>query len=142
MRMTALESLVISWRMWFFTQNFIVYIPSVLVLLIIMKVEWGCTVMWWLAPSPNSKRVDFAWVLSGYSGFLPPSKNMHVMLIGNSKLFIGVSVSVHDCVFRLFLCGPVMDWRPVQGVPSLSPDDRWDRLQPPPPRPDRRIKRV
>ena len=25
----------------------------------------------------------------------------------------------------------VMDWRPVQGVPRLSPDDRWDRLQPP-----------
>jgi len=29
------------------------------------------------------------------------------------------------------LCGPVMDWGPVQGVPRLSPDDRWDRLQPP-----------
>jgi len=29
------------------------------------------------------------------------------------------------------LCGPVMDWRPVQGVPRLLPDDRWDRLQPP-----------
>jgi len=24
-----------------------------------------------------------------------------------------------------------MDWRSVQGVPRLSPDDRWDRLQPP-----------
>jgi len=24
-----------------------------------------------------------------------------------------------------------MDWRPVQGVHRLSPDDRWDRLQPP-----------
>ena len=24
-----------------------------------------------------------------------------------------------------------MYWRPVQGVPRLSPDDRWDRLQPP-----------
>jgi len=23
------------------------------------------------------------------------------------------------------------DWRPVQGVPRLSPDDCWDRLQPP-----------
>ena len=31
----------------------------------------------------------------------------------------------------LSLCEPVMDWRPVQGVPRLSPDDRWDRLQPP-----------
>ena len=24
---------------------------------------------------------------------------------------------------------PVMDWRPVQGVPCLSPNDGWDRLQ-------------
>jgi len=29
------------------------------------------------------------------------------------------------------MCGPVMDWRPVRGVPRLPPDDRWDRLQPP-----------
>ena len=36
-----------------------------------------------------------------------------------------------SCLSRLSLCGPVMDWRPVQGVPRLSPDDRWDRLQPP-----------
>ena len=27
--------------------------------------------------------------------------------------------------------GPVMDWRPVQGVPRLSPNDRWDRLKSP-----------
>ena len=71
----------------------------------------------------------YAWVLSGYSGFLPPSKNMHVRLIGDSKLSLEVSVSVCGCLFRLSLCGPVMDWRPVQGVPRLSPDDRWDRLQ-------------
>ena len=25
-----------------------------------------------------------------------------------------------------------MDWRPVQGVSRLSPEDCWDRLQPPP----------
>jgi len=31
----------------------------------------------------------------------------------------------------LWVLGPVMDWRPVQGVPRLSPDDCWDRLQPP-----------
>ena len=24
-----------------------------------------------------------------------------------------------------------MDWQPVQGIPRLSPDDLWDRLQPP-----------
>ena len=38
---------------------------------------------------------------------------------------------MHGCLSRLSLCGPVMDWRPVQGVPCLSPDDRWDRIQPP-----------
>ena len=73
----------------------------------------------------------YVWVLSGYSGFLPPSKNMHVRLIDDSKLSLGVSVSVCGCLSCLSLCGPVMDWRPVQGVPLLSPDDCWDRLQPP-----------
>jgi len=70
---------------------------------------------------------DLSHVLSGYSGFLPPSKNMRVRLIGDSKLSVGVSVSVHEC---LSLCGPVIDWRPVQSVPHLSPNDSWDRLQP------------
>ena len=59
--------------------------------------------IWWLAPSPHSERVPgsiptwglsvwslhvlpvYAWVLSGFPGFLPPSKNMHVGLIGDSK---------------------------------------------------------
>ena len=52
----------------------------------------------------------YAWVLSGYSGFLPPSKYMHVRLIGDSKivLSVSVSVSVHGCLSRLSLCGPVM----------------------------------
>ena len=72
----------------------------------------------------------YAWVLSGYSGFLPPSKNMHVRLIGDSKLSLGCE-RVCGCLSHLSLCDPVMDWRPVQGVPRLSPDDRWDRLQPP-----------
>ena len=63
--------------------------------------------------------------LPGY--FLPPSENMHVRLTGGSKLSLGVSVSVHSCVS---LCGLVMDWQPVQGVPRLSPNDSWDRLQP------------
>jgi len=84
----------------------------------------GCTVVWWLALSPHSERVPG----SGYSGFLPPSKNMHVRLIGVSKIVLR---SVCGCLSRLSLCDPVMDWWPVQGVPRLSPDDRWDRLQPP-----------
>ena len=44
------------------------------------------------------------------------------------KLSVRVSVSVNACVSRLSLCVPVMDWRPVQGEPRLSPDDRWDRF--------------
>ena len=76
----------------------------------------------------------YVWVLSGYSGFLPPYKNMHVRLTGDSKLSLGVSVSVHGCLSRLSLCGPVMDWRPVQGVPmtagigSSPPRDPTDGL--------------
>ena len=53
---------------------------------------------------------------------------MYVRLAGVSKLTLGVSVSVDGCLSRLFLCGPVMDWR-VQGVPGLLPN------APPPPHP-------
>ena len=35
------------------------------------------------------------------------------------------------CVWLFVSFVPVMDWRPVQGVPRLSPNDCWDRLQPP-----------
>jgi len=101
-------------------------------------------VLWWLAPSPHSKRVPgsipswglsmwslhvlpvYAWVFSpGTPGFFPPPKNMHFRLIGVSKIVLR---SEWGCVSRLSLCGPVMDWRPVQGVPRFSPNDRWDRL--------------
>ena len=94
-------------------------------------VKGGCTVVWWLAHSVWSLHVlpVYAWVLSRYSGFLPPSKNMHVRLIGDSELSLGVSVSVHGCLSHLTLSGPVMYWRPVQDVPCLSPNDSWDRLQ-------------
>ena len=56
---------------------------------------------------------------------------MHVRLIDDSKLSLGVNVCMHGCLSRLSLCGPMMDWRPVQGVPRLLPKDCWDRLQPP-----------
>ena len=55
---------------------------------------------------------------------------MHVRLIDDCKLSLGVSVSVNGCLSRLSLCGPVMDRQPVQGEPRLSPNDSWDRLQP------------
>ena len=38
----------------------------------------------------------FVWVLSGYSDFLPQTKNMPIRLIGDSKLPVGVNVSVTD----------------------------------------------
>ena len=70
----------------------------------------------------------YGWVLSGYSGFLPLSKNMH-RLIGVSKIVLRSECEhVCGCLSLLSLCGPLMDWRPVQGVPPLTPDDR---LQPP-----------
>jgi len=55
---------------------------------------------------------------------LPPTIQKD-RLIGDSKLYLGMSVSVHG------RCGPVMDWRPVQGVLCLQPNERWDRLQQP-----------
>ena len=103
--------------------------------------------MWWLALSPQGNESSwyesrlslsvwslhvfpvFAWVLSGYSGLPPPPKNMHVRFVGDSKSSLGVSVSVDGCVSHLALCGPVMDWRPVQLVTCLLPNDSWDRLQ-------------
>ena len=81
--------------------------------------------------------VEFAcspsvWVLSGYSGFLPLSKNMNVRLIGVSKIVPWSECErVCGCLSHSSLCDPVMDWWPVQGVPRLSPNDRRDRLQPP-----------
>ncbi|MED6295250.1 hypothetical protein CHARACLAT_029711 [Characodon lateralis] len=66
-----------------------------------------------------------AWVLTGYSGFLPQSKNMTVRLIGLSKLPLDVNECVHGCLSCMSLCCPAMDWQPVQGVPCLSPVDCW-----------------
>ena len=71
--------------------------------------------VWWLGPSSHSKKGSgsnsgwglsvcspvYAWVLSGYSSFLTPPKNMHVRLIGDCKLTLGVSVSVDVCLSRL-----------------------------------------
>ncbi len=40
-----------------------------------------------------------------------------------------VNVSVNGC---LSICvSHVFDWRPVQGMPHLSPNVSWDWLQPP-----------
>jgi len=52
---------------------------------------------------------------------------MPVRLIGDSKLSLEVSVSVHCCVFCLCLCGPVIAWRPVQAVRlnGLSGHRKW-----------------
>ena len=59
-----------------------------------------------LAPSPHSERVPglipgwglSVWslhVLRRYSGFLLQTKNMHLRVIVNSKLSLGMSVSVY-----------------------------------------------
>ncbi|MEQ2234358.1 hypothetical protein ILYODFUR_031089, partial [Ilyodon furcidens] len=64
-----------------------------------------------------------AWVLTGYSGFLPQSKNMNVRLIGLIQLPVGVNKCVHGCLPCVCLCCPMVDWQPVQGVPCLTPVD-------------------
>jgi len=106
----------------------------------------GCTVVWWLAPLPHSERVPssiptcglsvwslhvlpvYAWVLSGYSSSSHRPKTLNVRLIGVSKIVLR---SECERVWLFVLFGPVMDWWPIKGVPHLSPDDRWDRLQAP-----------
>ncbi len=60
-----------------------------------------------------------AWVLSGYSSFLPQSKDMQFRLIGDSKLPVGVNVSVNGCL-SLYV-SPAVNWRLVQGVPHPHP---------------------
>ena len=45
---------------------------------------------------------------------------MHVRLTGDSKLTLGVNLRVHGCLCGLFLCGTVMDWRPIQGFMQTS----------------------
>merc|ERR1711980_625 len=110
----------------------------------------GGTVVWRLALSPHSKRVAgsipgvgallcgvcmFSPCQRGFSPGTPASShspktcNLGTRLIDYSKLSIGVNVSVNGC---LSLCvSPAIVWRPVQGVPCLSPNVSWDRLQPP-----------
>ena len=71
----------------------------------------GCTVVWWLAPSPHSKRVpgsNPSWGLSVWSLHVLESteepKNMHVRLIGDSKMSQGVSVSMDGCLCVALQC--------------------------------------
>ena len=77
--------------------------------------------VWWLAllhegswfePQQGPFCVEFACSPCACVGFLqvlPPTvkKDMHVRLIGGSKLSVGVIVRVHGC---LSTCGPAMDW--------------------------------
>ena len=76
-------------------------------------------VAWWFVKDPglNLGRGLSVWSLHvlpmltqprAYVGFL-----RIIRLIGGSKLPVGVTVSVYGCSN---MCGPVMDWRPVQGV--------------------------
>ena len=83
--------------------------------------------MWWLAPSPHSKRVPglnpswslsvwssslcMLWVLFGYSSFLPLSKNMHVRLIGVSKF-----ISQYKTPFLLIFTSSVSTPHRNQGL--------------------------
>ena len=108
----------------------------------------GCRVVWWLAPSPHSKRVPGStpsWGLLCVEFACSPRVcvgSLRVLRLAPTlqKHACQVNWCLYQIVLRsecvrlygcLSLCGPVMDWRPVQGVSRLSPDDCWDRLQPP-----------
>ncbi|MEQ2193134.1 hypothetical protein XENOCAPTIV_024428 [Xenoophorus captivus] len=94
----------------------------------------SCTVAQLVALVPYSKKVlgltpgcgSFCMVFAcvgSHSGFLPQAKNMTVRLIGLSKLPLGMNGCMYGCLSCVSLCCPVMDWRPVQGVPCLLPID-------------------
>ncbi|MEQ2242619.1 hypothetical protein ILYODFUR_037753, partial [Ilyodon furcidens] len=69
-----------------------------------------CTVA--LTPGHESLHVlpVHVWVLSGYSGFLPQSKNMTVRFIGLSQLPLGMNGCVRGRLSCVSLCCPAMDW--------------------------------
>jgi len=61
--------------------------------------------------------------LSGKSGTTClPWRSRKILVYNCSKM--------DACLSRLSLCGPLMDWQPVQGVLRLSHNNSWDRLQP------------
>lgn len=54
------------------------------------------------------------------------SKNIHVKSTGNTKLFVGVTVSTNSCLSQ---CGPRMSWPLVSDVTLPSPYGSWESLQ-------------
>lgn len=56
----------------------------------------------------GTSRAVPAWALSGYSGFLPHSKNMGARLIGDSKLPAGVNCECGRLFFSIY-ARPVMN---------------------------------
>ena len=103
-------------------------------------------VVWWLAPLLRGFQFHvpagvflcgvcmFSPCMRGFSPVTPVSyhcpKTCMLGFLVSLKLSLGVSVSVCGCSSRLSLCGPMTDWRPVQGVPRLLPEYCWDRLHP------------
>lgn len=74
--------------------------------------------------------VPLVWCLEKFfnyisdPGFLSQSKNMDVRQIGNSELVAGGSANANGCLsFDV-----AKNWRPVQGLTPLSPQDSWDRI--------------
>ncbi len=70
-----------------------------------------------------------SWALCRYSGFLHSPKTCR--LIGDSKLPVGVNVSVNGCL-SLYV-SPVMNWRLVQGEPRPRPVSAGTGSKPPRP---------
>lgn len=66
------------------------------------------------------------WAFPGYSRFLLQFEDIHIRL--TVKLVEGVCARFTRC---LFLCGPTIDQRLVQGVTPPSHCDSWDQLQHP-----------
>ena len=71
----------------------------------------------------------FSTCMRGFSPGTPASSHRpKTCMLGS---LVSLNVIVDGCVSHLSLCGPVMDWQPVQAVPCIPSNDSWDRLQPP-----------
>lgn len=82
------------------------------------------------APAHND--VLYSWVKRHIQvGCLGVHKHLAIYSQPYNKFDRGITGSKWNAVcFSISAAGPVMDCRPVQGVPRLSPNNNWDRHQP------------
>ena len=67
---------------------------------------------------------------SRFDPHLEPPASSHRPKTGMLGSLVTLKIILRSERAWLFVCGPVMDWRPVQGVSCLSPDDHGSPRDP------------